>query len=105
MVRVEWDDAWSDSEKVTPDSTFFERNFPVVEIGFLKTVSGREVVICRQWTAPIDGGDAPVLGACIRIPRALVKKITVLALSHRLRGSSVRSVSKSSPSRKKHSVE
>jgi len=105
MVRVVWDDAWSGDEKVAPVSHYYEQEYLALEVGFLKTITKREVVICRNWTIGTpEGKDQIVYDACIRIPRGMVRSITVLALTHQLRGSSAGSVSKSSRARKTSSA-
>ena len=99
LVRLVWDDAWSDTAQVTRKSDYYEAECLRVAVGVLKTINDREVVICRDW----DLGNEAVgtcYHDCIRIPRGIVKSITVLALSHRLPLSSARSVSKSSSRRK-----
>ncbi|KKL96019.1 hypothetical protein LCGC14_1848690 [marine sediment metagenome] len=100
MVRLVWDDAWSGSIKVGAESSHYEQEWICVEVGFLKSITEREVVICRHWSRGMGEGDQIQYDACMRVPRGIVKSITVLALSHRLRESSGRSVSKSSSRRK-----
>jgi len=102
LVRIVWDDAWSGSVKIGAESSHYEQPWLCVEVGFLKSITEREVVVCRHWSWGVGegAGDQVQYDACIRVPRGIVKSITVLALSHRLRGSSARSVSKSSSPRK-----
>jgi len=89
LVRVVWDDAWSDTDQVTAESSYYEQECLRVAVGVLKTCNNREIVICRDWDLGNDGIAESCFHSCIRIPRGIVKSITVLALSHRLRGSSV----------------
>ena len=85
MVRLVWDDAWSDNERVSPESEYYEKEYLCVEAGYLKTANEREIVICRNWTPGASKRDHITFDACIRVPRGMVKSITVLALSRRLR--------------------
>ena len=105
MVRLVWDDAWSADTSVLSESNYYEQEYLSVEVGFLKTINEREVVICRHWTRGSTKGEGQlVYDACIRVPRGIVKSITVLALSRRLRESLARSVSKPSRARKTSSA-
>jgi len=84
LVRIVWDDAWSDTTQVTARSDYYEAECFRVAVGVLKSINGREVVVCRDW----DLGNESIgtcYHACIRIPRGIVKSITVLKLGARLR--------------------
>ena len=81
-VRVVWDDAWSDTDQVTAESSYYEQECLRVVVGVLKTINDREIVICRDWDRGVSGSSI-CYHDCIRIPRGIVKSITVLALSRR----------------------
>lgn len=102
MVRLVWDDAWGGSVKIHGEDSHYEQPWICVEVGYLKSITEREVVICRHWSWGVgeERGDQAQYDACMRVPRGIVKSITVLASSHRLRESSARSESRSSPRRK-----
>ena len=102
LVRLVWDDAWSDTKEVSPESSYYEREWVRVAAGFLKSTNEREVVICRDWDN--DNDDEVSYAGCIRVPRGMVKSLTALGSSRRLLGSSGRSVSKSSSPRKKRTA-
>ena len=84
LVRIVWDDAWSDTDQVSAESSYYEQECLRVAVGLLKTLNAREVVICRDWDLGNDGV-ASCYHDCIRIPRGIVKSITVLTLGGRLR--------------------
>ena len=85
MVRLVWDDAWSGSIKVAADDPHYEQPWLCVETGYLKSITEREVVICRHWSRGMGEGDQSQYDACMRVPRGIVKSITVLGLSQALR--------------------